>query len=230
MKKRIMALFTLVCMVLCACGGDTKVDESLIGKYIAVTGEMMGMALVGDDLDGFSMELEKGGKGTMTLKGDSGSIKWSNDESTVTVTADGEDMVATRGQDYMVFEDMLGTGMKITFAKEGTDAANPELYLPETDKFLIGTWQSADVTDILGDPVEASEMAPDALKMVVHGDHTLDVTVEGKSFNGIRWENLGDYGSVDSEDIKVTWKIEDDGIKVDYVKDGEYYTFTCPKQ
>ena len=229
MKKIMVILVTAVFMVLSACGSNKNVDESLMGNYIPVTGEMMGIALVGDDLDGFSIELKQGGKGTMTIEGDSGSVKWKNDDSTVTVTVDGASMVATRGQDFLVFDDILGMGMKMTFAKEGTEAANPELYLPETDKFVLGSWQSVSVTNILGDPVDTSEMKPDAFSMEARGDHTADITVEGKTFKGLKWSNMNKYGSIESDDVKVTWDVEEDGLSVDYVKNGEYYTFFCPK-
>ena len=228
MKKIMTVVLTLLCTLLCACGGS-KVDESLIGNYIPVTGEMMGIALVGEDMEGFAIELAKGGKGTMNVEGETGNIKWTNDDSTVTVTVDGVDMIAARGQDCLVFDDMLGMGMKMTFAKEGTDAANPELYLPETDKYMLGSWQSVDVTDILGNPLEPSEMEPDAFAMTARGDHTADITVEGKTITDLKWSNMGEHGSIDSEDINVSWEIVDDGISVDYVKDGEYYTFFCPK-
>ena len=229
MKKIMVILVTAIFMVLSACGSNKNVDESLLGNYIPVTGEMMGIALVGDDLDGFSIELKQGGKGTMTVEGDTGSVKWKNDDSTVTVTVDGVEMVAARGEDCLVFDDILGMGMKMTFAKEGTEAANPELYLPETDKFVLGSWQSVSVTNILGDPVDTSEMEPDAFSMEARGDHTADITVEGKTFKGLKWSNMNKYGSIESDDVKVTWDVEDDGLNVDYVKDGEYYTFFCPK-
>ncbi|MBR2531150.1 MAG: hypothetical protein IKE56_00600 [Lachnospiraceae bacterium] len=225
------ALLILLCMLagLTSCGGSkVRADADLEGKYIAVLGEMLGVAM-SDDLEGFGLELKSGGKGTITADGNSGNMKWENDDTTVTLTVDGEKMVASRGQDCLVFDDMLGMGLKMTFAKEGTAAADPALYLPESEKYMLRDWQSVSVTDILGDPVDEAEMAPDALKMTFHGDHTLDAVIEGKEYKGVPWTNLGDYGSVDSEEVKLTWNVKEDGLETDYVKDGEYYTFFCPE-
>ena len=178
------ALLILLCMLagLTSCGGSkVRADADLEGKYIAVLGEMLGVAM-SDDLEGFGLELKSGGKGTITADGNSGNMKWENDDTTVTLTVDGEKMVASRGQDCLVFDDMLGMGLKMTFAKEGTAAADPALYLPESEKYMLRDWQSVSVTDILGDPVDEAEMAPDALKMTFHGDHTLDDEVQHNSF------------------------------------------------
>ncbi len=222
----------VLAFVLTACSGGSKVraDQELEGKYIAVMGEMFGVALTGEELDGFSFELESGGKGKVVIDGDSHSIKWKNDDETVTITVDKEDMTAQRGKDSFVMKDMLGMGMDLTFAKEGTAAADPAQYLPEEEKKLLGDWQSVSVTDILGDPIDPSEMAPDALALSFRGDHTGDASVEGKSFTGMKWSLLGSFGSFDTEDVKISWEPEDDGISVDYVNaDGTYYTFFCTK-
>ena len=204
-----------------------KQADPIVGKYIPVVGEMMGVALTGDELGGFGIDLQDGGKAVMTIDGESHNVKWTSDDSTVTVTVDGEKITGERGEDSILFKDMLGMGMDLTFAKEGTPAADPALYLPESEKYLLQDWQSVSVTDILGDPTD--EIAPDALKMSFRGDHTMDLTVEEKEFKDLPWSNLGDFGSVDSEDVSLSWEVLEDGIKTDYVKDGTYYTFFCPK-
>lgn len=232
-KLTALMLAVILCFGLCltGCGGGTsaktKDDDPLAGNYIPVVGEMMGMALIGDDLKGFGFELQSGGKAVMTVNGETHDVKWTSDDTTITITVDGEEITGERGEDCFAVKDMLGLGMDFTFAKEGTPAADPAQYLPESEKFMLQDWQSVSVTDILGDPTD--EIAPDALKMSFRGDHTMDAVIEGKEFKNLKWSNLKDYGSVDSEDVKLTWNIEDDGLKADYVKDGEYYTFFCPK-
>ncbi|MCR4740360.1 MAG: hypothetical protein K5886_08920 [Lachnospiraceae bacterium] len=232
-----LCMMIILSMVLTACGGGTKSaagagsSDPLVGVYIPVTGELGGMAIVGSDLEGFGLELTEGGKGTLTADGSTAKLKWSADGSTVTIKAEGETMTAQAGNDTLVFDDMLGTGMKFTFAKEGSAAADPALYLPEEEKYLIGEWQSVEVTDVLGDPIDPSEMAPDAFSITFRGDHTADVTIEGKEYKDLPWSNLGDFGSIDSDDIELSWEpAEDaDGINADYVRDGTYFTFFCPK-
>ena len=200
----------------------------LEGNYIPVVGEMFGVAVVGEELDGFSLELQKGGKGKMAVDGNTANAKWKdNGDGTLTVTVEGEDMSASIGEDCLVFDDLLGMGLKLTFAKEGTDAADPALYLPESDKKLIGDWQSVSVADIIGDPVDPSEMTPDALQMTFKGDHTLDAVIAGEELKGLKWSNMGDYGSVDEEDQNISWKPKDDGLEVDFKYNDEFYTFFC---
>nr|MCR4804962.1 hypothetical protein [Clostridia bacterium] len=129
--------------------------------------------------------------------------------------------------DSFKVEDMLGMGMDFTFAKEGTAAADPAQYLPETDKFMLGNWQSTGVADILGDPID---MDPYALFMTFNGDHTANVMFKGEDLGTHEWSLLGDWGSFDDDDAPdISWDILDDGLEVSYVIDGEYYVFDCPK-
>lgn len=200
------------------------------GNYIPVVGEMFGVALVGEELDGFTLELQKGGKGKMAVDGSPGNAKWKdNGDGTLTITVDGKDMTAETGKDILIFHDMMGMGIDLTFAKEGTDAADPALYLPESDKFLLGDWQSVSVVDIIGDPVDPSEMTHDALKMTFKGDHTLDAVISGTELKGLKWSNMGDYGSVDEEDQNISWNIEANSLSVDFRYNDEFYTFSCLK-
>ena len=232
------ALCLMLCLTGCGGGGggsaagnqaaEKAQADPLEGKYIPVVGEMMGVALAGDDLSGFGFELQPKGKAVMTVDGESHNVKWKSDESTITITVDGEDITGERGEDFFVVKDMLGMGMDLTFAKEGTPAADPAQYLPESEKFLLQDWQSVSVTDILGDPTDA--IAPDAVKLSFRGDHTVDVSLEGEDRGSYTWGNVGDWGKLGDEGAPdVSWNIAEDGLSVDYVKDGTYYTFFCPK-
>ena len=229
-KKIICLALTFVLLLgLVACGGGSSVraDAALEGRYIPVVGEMMGISLMGDELDGFEVDLNSGGKGTITIEGDSSNISWKNDDSTITLTVSKEEIVGELGTDQFKIKDMLGMGIDLTFAKEGTDAANPENYLPESDKFILGNWQSLGVTDIIGDPID---MDPYSLFMTFNADHTAQIMFQGKDMGTYTWSLLGDWGSLDDEDAPdISWDIKDDGIEVDYVIDDEYYIFDCPK-
>ncbi len=229
-KKILSLLMTFILVFsLAACGGGSSVraDEKLVGKYIAVVGEALGISMSGDELGEFSVDLQSSGKGTMTIDGSTENIKWKNDDSTLTLTVEKTDITGTLGTDTFKFEDMLGMGVNITFAKEGTDAADPENYLPEEDKFMLGNWQSTGVTDIIGDPVD---MDPYSLFMTFAGDKTVDVKFQGKDLGTFKWSLLGDWGSLDDDGAPdITWDVKDDGIEVSYVIDDEYYIFDCPK-
>ena len=232
MKSLGKAISVLLCLLLLSsCGGGSKVraDTELEGHYIAVVGEALGMTLTGDDIDGFDITLQSGGKAQVMIDGETHSASWKNDDTTVTLTIDKEDIVGTRKQDAFTFEDMLGMGVDVTFAKEGTDAADPSHYLSENEKYMLGDWHSVSVADVLGDPVD--DMADDALALNFAGDHTMTVRIGGKSLGTFPWSNLGTYGSSDSEDIDLSWDHEEgeDVLEVNYVLDGDYYVFTCER-
>lgn len=219
-------LFAL--FVLSACGENGRSDAVYEGKYISVAGEAFGMALTGEDINGFGLELKSGGKGTMTIYGDSGNIKWTNDDENITVNIDGTDIVGAIGQDTITFDNVLDMGLNLTFAKEGSEAAKVENNLPENDKKMLGIWQSHTVTDILEYPVEG--FSGDELKMEFAADHTVKVTFKGEDLGTYDWTLLGDWGNIDSEQPSINWSITDNDIKFNYSTDDDYFIFTCTKQ
>lgn len=237
MKKFMMLLMAvMLTFSLTACGGgggggggEEASDDPCVGTWISVAGSMMGMTLTGDDISGFEFVLESNGDATLNVDGDSGKGDWSSDGSNVTITVEGTDMVGVLGEDgdTIVFENMMDMGMELTFAREGSAAADPSLYIPEEEKAMIGLWTSNAVTDILGDPV--SNMAADALVMDFKADKTVQVTFNGQDLGVFEWSNFGTWGSLDSGNEDISWDILDTGLEVTYVIDGEYYIFTCSK-
>ena len=227
-KKILSAVLALLLVFsLAACGSKVRADEKLNGKYIAVVGEMMGMSLTGEDINDIGIELQSGGKGSFTIDGETDKISWENDDTTISIKIDSETVTGTLGTDSFMVKDLLGSGMDLTFAKEGTDAAKPENYLPENDKFMLGNWQSTGVTDILGDP---TDMDPYSLFMTFSADHTANVKFMGKDLGTFKWSLLDDWGSFDDEGAPdISWDIKDGGIEVSYLLDDEYYIFDCPK-
>ena len=208
----IMSVVMLTAVILAGCGGGNteRADDALVGKYNSVAAEALGITMVGEEAGGFGIDLQSGGKGQMTLDdGTTSSLKWKNDDTTITLTIEKTDVTG----------ELIGTDA--FFAKEGSAAADPALYLPENEKALIREWKSVEASDILGDPVDPSVMAADALSMTFHGDHTMDISVAGDEYKGIDWSNLGTYGSADTDEIDISWDQEDEGLKVDYKKDGK---------
>lgn len=228
MKKLLSIILAGVMLLsLTACGGG-RADDAYAGNWISVSGTAMGFTMTGEDIEGFGLTLETDGKGTMAIDGDEANIKWTNDDTNLTVTVEGEDLVATIGKDTLTFVNLMNTGMDLTFAKEGTDAAKPENFLPENEKKIIGSWTSYKVTDVLGDDV-SGEVAPDALKMTFKGDKTVDIEFNGESITGEKWSMLDTWGSLDESDYDFSWDIVGEEIEVTYNGD-EYWIFTCKKQ
>jgi len=120
--KKIKGILSLVVAMMIAvtllvgCGGGKATGYE--GKYVSVSGEMMGLELTGEEIKGWSIELKNGGKGTMELEGEKGNINWSIEGETITINVDGEEVTGTIEDGNIVIDNILGSGMKITFAKE----------------------------------------------------------------------------------------------------------------
>lgn len=192
MKKFLSVFITMIlCLSITACSGSSgKVDEALVGKYVCVTGTMLGVTMSGDEVSDFSLDLQSDGKATMEISGESHNLKWSSDDSTLTLKIDGEKITGELGEDTVTFKDFLkeqlGTSMDLTFAKEGTDAAKPENYLPEEEKALIGDWVSVSVTDVLGNDA-SEEVDPTALAATFDGEHSATISFMGEKIGSSKW-------------------------------------------
>ena len=120
--KKIKGILSLVVAMMIAvtllagCGGGKATGYE--GKYVSVSGEAMGIELTGEEIEGWAIELKNGGKGTMTLEGDTANIDWSIEGETITIKVEGEEMTGTIKDGNIVIDNTLGLGMKLTFAKE----------------------------------------------------------------------------------------------------------------
>lgn len=228
--------FKFVCMtgllfslfMLSACGGGGRADAEYEGKYISVAAEAIGVTLTGDDVSGFGLELNSNGKGKMSVEGESHSIKWTNDDENITVSLEGTDMIGAIGKDTIVFNNLLDAGIKVTFAKEGSEAAKRENNLPETEKKMLGVWQSNKVTDVLGDPVDG--LSGNEMKLDFSADHTAKVTFKEKTLENQKWQMLSEWGYFEGENPKISWKVTENRIDVTYSSGDDYFIFECTKQ
>lgn len=234
MKKMISVFIAMVlCLSLAACSGSsTKVDEELIGKYVCVAGTMMGVTVSGDDVTDFELDLQDKGKGSIIIYGKSYKIKWSNDDDTVTLKIDGVDAVGKRGEDSITFEeflaDKLGVSMDLVFAKEGSDAAKPENYLPEEEKALLGDWSSVSVKDIMGDDA-SGDVDPNALTATFNDDHTATISFMGEDIGSFEWSVLSESiiftGDFDG-DLVMSGDYKDGVLLLNYSAGDDYFIFT----
>lgn len=232
MKKKSM-LISLLTGILCisliaGCGGGGRADSKYEGKYVSVVGEAYGMALTGEDIAGFSLELMSGGKAKMTIDGDTESAKWTNDDTNITLTISVTDVVGEIGTDTIKFVNLLDMGMDLTFAKEGTDAAKPENYLPEKDKSMLGKWKSYTVTDILGDDMSDS-IDPGWLELEFTADHIASLKMDGEDVGSLKWSLMGDYGTFEDDD-RFTFEIQGEEIEFTYINDSGDYTISMCKK
>ena len=232
MKRVVSLVLALLLMVsLSACGSSGRADEALVGKYLAVTGTAMGMTLSGNDMAGFTLELKGGGKATMSIDGTSADGKWINDDKTITLTIDNTDMVGKLDKDTITFESILkelvGTSMDLKFAKEGTDAAKPENFLPEEERALLGDWVGTSVADALDKDV-SGEISPDSMKATLNADHTCIITYKGEEIAKPKWSYFSGMVSFEGDvagGASLYGDYKENKFMITYSGD-EYYKFT----
>ncbi|MDO4731099.1 MAG: hypothetical protein Q4B14_03090 [Clostridia bacterium] len=250
MKKNVKNFSLILSLVLlfglmvgCSNSGGNN-DSPLIGKYNSVAGEMEGIVLTGDDIAGFSIELKANSQATVSIDSEVIPGTWTESENTVKIIASAEgeeaEMIGTVGENTLIFENMFETGLKVTFAKEGTDAEKPENYFTEADKKSLGQWKSTAVKDALGEDI-SSEIAADAFTANITSDHKMVVTLSGQEVAKGTWTVFSNSGylTVDGADAgsevegpSIYWDIVDgvDTLDFIYSNGDQYYVFTCGKQ
>lgn len=201
------------------------------GVYTAVSAEMAGVQvdmneIVGEDKP-FTIELKENGKATIQADGQDGKGKYTVDGNQVSLSILGADMKGTYENNSITFENMLDMGVNITFGLEGTDATNPENYITDEAKAIVGSWKSTGVTDVLGDEVD---IAADALTLDFTADGNVTGSFNGETFGPFSWDTtLGLM--IDSEDPSFLINENEDGsLEVSFSKGDEYYVFNTVKQ
>ncbi len=241
MKKKIsislMLIFVLCTLCMTGCGENAKQEQSPYeGKWTAVSAQMMGMSVGVEEVLGgaFSFEVKNNGKVNVLIGEDEGNGKWSAQDNQFTLTIEGEDMVGEIGENTISFDNMLGMGAKIIFAKEGTEAMDPNLYLTDEEKTVLGEWMSESVEELLGDgpqtSMEGVEHINDALRLNFQHDRTVTVSYLGEEIGTFPWSVALGYCTIESEEPSISVTIKEEGtLEVVYSNDEDYYTFHCIK-
>lgn len=143
-------------------------------------------------------------------------------------------MVGTIGEDNISFDDMLEMGVKVIFAKDGTDAMDPALYLTEEESAVVGEWVAESVEELLGDgpqtSMEGVDNINDALRLNIKADRNVTVIYKGEEIGTFPWSVALGYCTIESDNPSLSVMINDDGtLDVDYSDDEDYYTFHCVK-
>ena len=223
-KLLLAAAFLLLTVCLCACGQSKS--SPYAGIYRSMKVELDGYALTGADAAGASITLENGGICKVELNGETGNGKWSVTDGSIAIEAEGVRMVGKITENTILFDDFLDGGVLVIFGKEGTEAVNVSFYFSETEKNMVGTWQSVSVTNIF-DEDASNETAPDGMTLEIRDDKTVIVTRNGVTFDPQVWTLF------DGEvflDIDISWAVTDEGLIVDYYIGDDWYTYTCVKK
>ena len=240
MKKKWNLLFLFAFIVsmitLAGCGKTAGEASPYEGKWIAVSAQMIGMSVSVDETFGgaFEFEVKNGGKVSFSVGEVTGNGKWSVEDDQFTLSIEGEEMVGTIGEDIISFDDMLEMGVKVIFAKDGTEAMDPALYLTEEENAVVGEWVAESVEELLGDGPQTSMVGVDnindALRLNFKNDRNVTVIYKGEEIGTFPWSVALGYCSIESENPSLSVTINEDGtLEVDYSDDNDYYTFHCVK-
>ncbi|MBQ3379424.1 MAG: hypothetical protein IJG50_06120 [Clostridia bacterium] len=222
-KRATALVFSLLCMaaVFSACSAGSGPE----GKYISVAATVFDRLHTGSEVEGFTLDLSKGGKGTFDIDGETYDIEWSVKDGEISITNEQGTMTGEIEKDVIRLNDIGGSGMSIVFAREGSDAADPVNYLTDEEKLFVGAWKSDAVYDALGSDA-SDKVSPNALTIDIRSDKTASVTfADAEPIEG-RWSVFDDMGIM--EDVNVTFTLKEDGtLSVNYVEKGQNLTFYC---
>ena len=225
MRKKLNLLFGLVLIIsmiaLIGCGGSGKTGEKnpYEGKWVAVSAQMMGMSVSIDETFGgaFEFEVKNNGKVSFSVGDTTGNGKWSVEDNQFILSIEGEEMVGIIGKDIISFDNMLEMGVKVIFAKDGTDAMDPALYLTEEENAVIGEWAAESVEELLGDgpqtSMEGVDNINDALRLDFKSDRNVTVIYKGEEIGTFPWSVALGYCSIESENPSLTVMINDDELR-----------------
>ena len=121
MKKVLLFCIVLIVAVsLIGCGRSGGGNDPAIGSWKASQMELAGMSMMADEIyqGGFYLDIKEGGKATMRADNESIDGAWEVDGNQITFDFQGETFAGTIDSSAIVIEDMVGTGMTVTFEKE----------------------------------------------------------------------------------------------------------------
>ena len=119
-------------------GGSAKVGDDVLGLYTAQKAETNGDSISIESMweNGFSIELKNKGKAEITVDGNKGSANWTLDGERFTISGSGIDCSGTLKNGVMTLENVMNSGVTLTFNKDGGAAPGGEsglTLLPQGD-------------------------------------------------------------------------------------------------
>ena len=128
MKKILTVLLALALMFsLCACGEE----DPNAGLYTCTQLEASGMTLAVEDVfpEGITLELKNGGRGTLNVEGDAGTVKWALDGNKfIMETADGTSEGTL--ENGVITVELIGSGVIMTLVGENAKVSSLIQELP----------------------------------------------------------------------------------------------------
>ena len=126
MKKLFsLLLVTLMLLSLAACGGSAEPDPNC-GLYEAESASMGSISVDIKTLfeDGFSIELNAGGRAKFNHKGKSYSMKWTLEGDAFSAKGGGAELFGTLSDGVMELENVLDSGINLTLVNKDYQASS----------------------------------------------------------------------------------------------------------
>lgn len=191
-------------------------DPADLGLYSAVKAEYGGAEIAVSDLweDGISIELKDKGRCEVNVEGEKGSAKWELSDGRFTVKGSGLDCSGTLADGVLILDDVMESGVKLFFTKNGAA-------LPEKESAPV-------VTPALPESTPAPEEPVDAPQAILSGHY---YAVKAESFGMVidvstMWEegfsiDFADNGvctlTVNGSSAKANWTLDGDKIAVSMI-------------
>lgn len=124
--RKILAVAMIALLMVAAAACGSKEPDPNAGVYHAYTAEMMGFTIGVKEVypEGFTIELKDGGKSVLTIGDQSAKGKWTLEGTELHVEGGGVELDGSLADNLMVFENVMDSGLDMTFLKEG--AKGPE--------------------------------------------------------------------------------------------------------
>lgn len=101
----------------------------------------------------------------------------------------------------------------------------------EDNKAFVGTWESYEVTDSIGDDASSTQ-DPKGVVLEFAAD-TVRITYNGEKLPKLKWDSLEDIGVImeDDETYKdLGFELDGDELKFYYDVGDDYYIYKCTKK
>lgn len=101
----------------------------------------------------------------------------------------------------------------------------------EGNKAFVGTWESYEVTDSIGDDASSTQ-DPKGVVLEIAAD-TVKITYNGEKLPKLKWDSLGDIGVIMEDDEKyknLGFELDGDELKFDYHVGDDFYIYKCTKK
>ena len=209
--------------------GETAVLKT--GVYVPVAAETAGIVLPGDLLGEMTFEFGKDGKAVIRIEGQDYDATYRIRGKTITIVSDGEEMAGMIGEDVLVFDDFVDSGVKVTFARKDTDAAEKR-YTSDEAQAIVGSWKSVKVTDLWGE--ELTDIPADSCTAVFTEDGMATIRIGEKTFGPQAYLDLNGFFMFETDfaikaELPITWIHTPFGLEIAYVSLTGQYHFTMER-